>query len=71
MKSVENYNELSLQELNERLTERVEELENLRLQKATHQITNPIRIRFIRRDIARIKTIVHQKEEQNLTTEKA
>ncbi len=71
MKSIENHKELNLQELNERLGERVEELENLRLQKATHQITNPIRIRFIRRDIARIKTIIHQKEKENLTSEKA
>ncbi len=60
MKSQENYTELSAEELNDRLNERVEELENLRMQQATHQITNPIRIRFIRRDIARIKTFIHQ-----------
>jgi large subunit ribosomal protein L29 len=65
MKSKENYKELSAEELQERLEERVEELENLRLQQATHQITNPIRIRFIRRDIARIKTIMHQQQLAN------
>ena len=65
MKSKENYKELSAEELNERLAERIEELENLRLQQATHQITNPIRIRFIRRDISRIKTIMHQKSLAN------
>ncbi|KAA3610264.1 MAG: 50S ribosomal protein L29 [Calditrichaeota bacterium] len=65
MKSQENYSELSADELNERLGERIEELENLRMQQATHQITNPIRIRYIRRDIARIKTLIHQQKLSN------
>ena len=56
MKSKENYSDLSVEELTERLSERVEELENLRMQQSTQQITNPLRIRFVRRDIARIKT---------------
>ena len=60
MKSQENYKELSPEELAERLTERVEELENLRMQQSTQQITNPLRIRFVRRDIARLKTLIHQ-----------
>ncbi|MCB0282327.1 MAG: 50S ribosomal protein L29 [Calditrichae bacterium] len=65
MKSKENYKDMEADELQERLVERVEELENLRLQQATHQITNPIRIRYIRRDIARIKTIMHQQKSAN------
>ncbi len=60
MKSIENYSELTLDEINEKLEERVTELENLRVQQATHQITNPMRIRYVRRDIARIKTILHK-----------
>ena len=60
MKSIENYNELTLDEINEKLEERIAELENLRVQQATHQITNPMRIRYVRRDIARIKTILHK-----------
>ena len=60
MKSIENYNELTLDEINEKLEERIAELENLRVQQATHQITNPMRIRYVRRDIARIKTIIHK-----------
>ncbi len=60
MKTREDYKSLSMDELKERLTERVEELENLRLQQATHQISNPLRIRFVRRDIARLKTLIHQ-----------
>lgn len=62
MKSKENYSDLSVKELTERLSERVEELENLRMQQSTQQITNPLRIRFVRRDIARIKTLMHQQE---------
>jgi large subunit ribosomal protein L29 len=65
MKSKENYKELSAEELNDKLVERIEELENLRMQQATHQITNPIRIRFIRRDISRIKTFIHQHKLSN------
>jgi large subunit ribosomal protein L29 len=62
MKSQENYKELGPEELAERLTERVEELENLRMQQSTQQLTNPLRIRFVRRDIARLKTLIHQSE---------
>jgi len=62
MKSKENYSDLSVEELTERLSERVEELENLRMQQSTQQLTNPLRIRFVRRDIARIKTLMHQQE---------
>ena len=65
MKSEENYKELSIEELNEKMVERVEELENLKLQQSTQQLTNPLRIRFIRRDIARLKTIIHQHELNN------
>ncbi len=62
MKSEENYKDLSIEELNEKMVERAEELENLKLQQSTQQLTNPLRIRFIRRDIARLKTIIHQHE---------
>lgn len=65
MKSQENYKELSVEELNDKLTEKIEELENLRMQQATHQITNPIRIRFVKKDIARLKTFIHQHELNN------
>jgi len=62
MKSKENYRELGPEEMAERLKERVEELENLRMQASTQQLTNPLRIRFVRRDIARLKTLIHQNE---------
>ena len=58
MKSKENLLSLSPEELKTKLTELREEMGNLQLQKATHQITNPLRIRIVRRDIARVKTLM-------------
>jgi large subunit ribosomal protein L29 len=59
MKSVE-VRELSDKERDEKVRDYEEELFNLRFQMATGKIENPGRIRIIRRDMARIKTI--QKE---------
>jgi large subunit ribosomal protein L29 len=53
--------ELSAEELRERLREFQEELFNLRFQLATGQIENVGRIRTVRRDIARLKTVQRQK----------
>jgi large subunit ribosomal protein L29 len=54
--------DLSGQELRGKLRELQEELFNLRFQLATGQIENVGRIRTVRRDIARLKTIQHQRE---------
>jgi large subunit ribosomal protein L29 len=45
-----------------RLRELSEEMFKLRFQFATRQLTNTARIRTVRRDIARIKTLQHQRE---------
>ena len=52
---------LSDDELRGRLRELQEELFNLRFQLATGQIENVGRIRTVRRDIARLKTIQQQR----------
>jgi large subunit ribosomal protein L29 len=52
--------ELSEKERQEKIRDYEEELFNLRFQMATGKIENPGRIRIIRRDVARLKTI--QKE---------
>ena len=52
--------ELTDKEREEKIKDYEEELFNLRFQMATGKIENPGRIRIIRRDMARIKTI--QKE---------
>ena len=56
MKSSE-VRELSEKERKERIRDNEEELFNLRFQMATGKIENPGRIRIIRRDVARLKTI--------------
>ena len=61
MKSTEFMKEirsLKKEELEKRINEYLEEVENLRFQAATTQLTNPIKLRTLRRNIARIKTII-------------
>ncbi|MCR4398480.1 MAG: 50S ribosomal protein L29 [Firmicutes bacterium] len=54
--------ELEQSELLKKLEGLKEELFNLRFQLATNQLENPMRIREVRRDIARIKTILKERE---------
>lgn len=54
--------EFSIPELKEKLSTLRQELFNLRFQKALHKLENPMRIRQIKRDIARILTIIKEKE---------
>ena len=56
--------EMSTQELHKKLQELKEELFNLRFQLATGQLDNPMRIRHVRKSIARIKTILRERELQ-------
>jgi ribosomal protein L29 len=53
---------LSTAELNEKIVSLREELFNLRFQLATGQLENPMRIREVRKTIARIKTVQREKE---------
>lgn len=50
------------QELNNELTNIKEELFNLRFQHATGQLENPLRIREVKKEYARIKTILRERE---------
>ncbi|MBA2312057.1 MAG: 50S ribosomal protein L29 [Actinobacteria bacterium] len=54
--------ELGVEEIEQRLAESREELFNLRFQNATGQLDNFRRIRELRRDIARIKTVLRENE---------
>jgi large subunit ribosomal protein L29 len=54
--------DLSADELQGKSTELQEELFNLRFQLATGQIENVSRIRTVRRDLARVKTIQRERE---------
>jgi large subunit ribosomal protein L29 len=53
--------ELSADEAKTRLDELVKERFNLRFRSATESIENPMRFRAIRRDIARLQTILREK----------
>ena len=52
---------LSAEELNQKLASLKEELFNLRFQLATAQLDNPMRIKEVKKTIARIKTVQNQK----------
>ena len=54
--------DLTDQELEQRSREFKEELFNLRFQNATAQLDNPMRIREVKKIIARIKTILRERE---------
>ena len=54
--------EMSEAELNSELVRMKKDLFNLRFQKVTGQLENPIKMRETKRDIARVKTIIREKE---------
>lgn len=60
MKSRDEIFNLSADELGSKLTELQTEMENLNLQKATHQLANPLRIKTVRRNIARVMTLINE-----------
>lgn len=54
--------ELNSEQLNEKLGELKKDLFNLRLQHATNQLENPNRISDVKRDIAKVKTVLRERE---------
>ncbi|MDX1777720.1 MAG: 50S ribosomal protein L29 [Thermodesulfobacteriota bacterium] len=59
---VSEIRELTLEELKQREQDVSEELFNLKFQRATAQLENKMRVRQVRRDLARIKTIIKEKQ---------
>lgn len=59
---VEQIRQLTDDELLGKLREYKDELFNLRFQMATGQLDNPMRLRQVRKDIARVKTIQRERE---------
>jgi large subunit ribosomal protein L29 len=53
--------ELPIEELKNRLKGEEENLSNLRFQLSTSQLENPIKVRLVRKDIARIQTVIAEK----------
>lgn len=58
--------EMSAEAVSERLQELYQETFNLRFRNATSQLENTARIRQVRREIARIKTIVGARSQQQV-----
>ena len=54
--------ELSVNELETKLKDLKAELFNLRFQHATNQLDNPLRLAAVKKDIASVKTILHEKQ---------
>jgi large subunit ribosomal protein L29 len=63
--------ELSAAEIKEKVGAAEEELFNLRFQARMGQLANPLRIRILRKDVARAKTVLREKERAQGSTRTA
>jgi len=62
MPKKENYKEQTVEELNKKLNDLVEGLFKLRFRKVTDVVENPAQFKKDRRNIARIKTVLRERE---------
>ena len=62
-KEIKEVRALSVEKLEEKLQELKKDLFMLRMQHATNQLDNPMQIAAVKKDIARIKTIIREKEQ--------
>ena len=56
--------EKTIEELNDKESELAEQAFALRLQKVTGQLENPSKLRTVRKDLARVLTVIHEKGRQ-------
>lgn len=61
MKSAE-IRDMTLEEIKAKEAELSKEIFNLRMRHTTNQLENPLSLRILRRDMARVKTIIAEKE---------
>jgi large subunit ribosomal protein L29 len=61
--------EIGEQELRQRIKEEEENLAHLKFQKSVSQLESPIKIRLVRRLIARMKTVLREKELMRMKAE--
>ena len=61
-KEIKEVRSLSVEKLEEKLQDLKKDLFMLRMQHATNQLDNPMQIASVKKDIARIKTIIREKE---------
>ena len=60
-KEIKEVRGLSVEKLQEKLQELKKDLFMLRMQHATNQLDNPMQIAAVKKDIARVKTIIREK----------
>jgi large subunit ribosomal protein L29 len=70
-KEADQLRDVSEDELETKLAEAKEELFNLRFQLVTGQLDNPMRIKQVRKHVARILTLMRERELENLEAEGA
>ncbi len=68
---IKEIRELNDTELKYKLKDLEEEYQNFRFQHTTRQLDNPLRLRFVRRDIARVKTVLQQIGSKGIVKETA
>ena len=56
------FNKLTTEEINKKINDAKEELFKLRMKQATGSLENPARIRELRKTVARLKTILRERE---------
>ncbi|MBE6920674.1 MAG: 50S ribosomal protein L29 [Ruminococcaceae bacterium] len=61
-KEIKEIRGLSVEDLDKKLNDLKKDLFMLRMQHATNQLDNPLQIAAVKKDIARIKTIIREKE---------
>ena len=61
---IKEIREMSAEQLAEKLMELKKDLFMLRMQHATNHLDNPVKISAVRRDIARIKTVMREKQSE-------
>jgi len=62
MTKMEELRKLSTEDLNKKIKESKEELFNLRFSKATGNLEKPSRLRELRKEVAKMKTIIRERE---------
>lgn len=62
MMKAKDIRELTAEEITSKLAELKKELFNLRFQHAINQLENPMRIVAVRKDIARLQTVLREKQ---------
>lgn len=67
MSKAKELRELAQDELDQKLQDRVKEAFDLQKVKATGKLDNPLQVRLVRREIARLRTLINEKKNVNKT----